>query len=203
MKPDNKIFCTKRTWDQRAEHGWMKSIEDEFNESLRNYYDNNKPVSNYVVTKYFLLWVVRSHYASRDNEDVELAGVSPTQLSKTEEEVLERKWCSYVGKSGKLKSRFSVSLSAQIEHDKLCSEYSDIKWGTLNSEGRPFLLPKFASPHGVLPVTPLLALSRQYGSMRISDESVYNINKQVFESEKELVISTNIGDALRTNDDEE
>jgi hypothetical protein len=28
--PDNPLFCARRTWDQRAESGYMKAIEDEF-----------------------------------------------------------------------------------------------------------------------------------------------------------------------------
>jgi hypothetical protein len=30
LKPDHKMFCARRAWDQRAERGYMKSIEDEF-----------------------------------------------------------------------------------------------------------------------------------------------------------------------------
>jgi hypothetical protein len=29
-KPDNAIFCARRAWDQRAEAGYMKRIEDDF-----------------------------------------------------------------------------------------------------------------------------------------------------------------------------
>ena len=28
LKPDDKLFCAKRVWDQRAESGFMKEIED-------------------------------------------------------------------------------------------------------------------------------------------------------------------------------
>jgi hypothetical protein len=34
-KPDHDIFCAKRAWDQRAERGYMKEIEDEFKASPR------------------------------------------------------------------------------------------------------------------------------------------------------------------------
>lgn len=30
VKPTDKIFCARRAWDQRAEAGYMKSIEDDF-----------------------------------------------------------------------------------------------------------------------------------------------------------------------------
>jgi hypothetical protein len=34
-KPDNPIFCARRAWDERAETGYMKRIEDEFQKSTR------------------------------------------------------------------------------------------------------------------------------------------------------------------------
>ena len=50
-----KIFCTKRTWDQRAETGYMVSIESEFHEEI----DNIKSFSernHEAISKYCLLW---------------------------------------------------------------------------------------------------------------------------------------------------
>ena len=42
VKPVDKLFCASRVWDQRAESGYMKSIEDEFQKLANRIIDNPK-----------------------------------------------------------------------------------------------------------------------------------------------------------------
>ena len=196
VKPDNQLFCAKRIWDQRAEGGWMKSIEDQFHYQLYNISKNGTALNHLTITKYFLLWAVKSNYDKNPPPDLIINGIPPSGLTKEEEDIVESKHGAYIDQFGNIKSRFQVSILAQRDHDILLSQHQKTKWGLLLSKKRPFIVPKYCSEYLMLPITPYLVLAGNYGSGKLSPEDTLKINRKLISNEKDIIFSVNIGQAI-------
>ena len=65
-KPDHDIFCAKRAWDQRAERGYMKEIEDEFQSVASKVIDGVVSkigeVEKDAVDHFYALWHMRARH---------------------------------------------------------------------------------------------------------------------------------------------
>jgi hypothetical protein len=63
LKPEDKLFCARRVWDQKSELGYMKKIEDSFQILAAKMSDskiaNLGPSENKTVTEFFTLWEFR------------------------------------------------------------------------------------------------------------------------------------------------
>ncbi len=62
--PDNPLFCARRTWDQRAESGSLKAIEDEFQilaDRIANGGARLTAEESLAASKFFILWQVRAN----------------------------------------------------------------------------------------------------------------------------------------------
>ncbi|MBE4579689.1 hypothetical protein BOO30_19240 [Vibrio navarrensis] len=84
----SKLFCAKRNWDEKAEKGLMGHIETDFHEEINNL----KPFkmrNHHAISKYFLLWCARHQFYKAPLEDVTLSGISGSDLTSEQEEVLE------------------------------------------------------------------------------------------------------------------
>lgn len=81
LKKTDSIFCAKRSWDERAEHGYMKSIEDAFHNEV----DTAKigALRNHkAISEYHLLWRLRRQIHKNPMPDARLIGVSGSNLTK-------------------------------------------------------------------------------------------------------------------------
>jgi hypothetical protein len=63
-KPDDDIFCAKRAWDQRAEGGYMKKIEDEFqslaSQVIHGVVSEIGEAEKSVFNRFYALWCMRA-----------------------------------------------------------------------------------------------------------------------------------------------
>jgi hypothetical protein len=134
-----KIFCTKRTWDQRAETGYMVPIENSFHEEI----DNIKSFSernHQTISKYCLLWRFRHDYHLSNLDDIVLNGVSGSGLTKDQEEILESKNSSFVRDGGVVASRFSSVVQIQISLERDWHTCSHFKWRLIEALDGEFLV---------------------------------------------------------------
>src|SRR5579864_5945899 len=73
---DDVIFCARRAWDQRAEIGYMKQIEDEFQplaeRVIAGFQQRISPHDKSVVDHFFALWKVRADNRKLDQQEYEL-----------------------------------------------------------------------------------------------------------------------------------
>lgn len=192
----NPVFCVKRVWDQRAESGWMKNIEDNFHRAVSNYLANQTIVPDEIATEFFLLWHIRSHFAKSPPNHAELHGILPENLTKEQEEILETKGYFYVNKEPKLKSRFVASIQGSIMLDSLKQKHGDIMWRIIYSPQRQFLVPKHCPQYRYLPLSPNVALFGNSDSIFITPEYVLRTNKSILDDEDEIVFSKSITDAV-------
>ncbi|MGO9613047.1 MAG: hypothetical protein ACLPX5_08430 [Dissulfurispiraceae bacterium] len=194
--PKNQVFCVKRVWDQKAEAGWMKNIEDCFQKAVSDYLKSGKTIPNGIATDFFLLWHIKSRLARNPPKSPILAGLFPENLSKEQEEILEAKGYIYVNKEPRLKSRFVASIEGLRAMDSLRQEHAKTVWSVVISHERPFLVPKHCPQDGYLPLDPNTALFRNSHSREYTSEYTLQINKSIFEHEDEIVFSKSLRDAL-------
>lgn len=107
-----KIFCTKRTWDQRAETGYIVFIEKSFHDEI-DHIGSFSDRNHEAISKYCLLWRLRHKYHFINPQDVVLNEVSGSGLTKEEEEIIESKHGSFVREGGVVASRFSSGFQIQ------------------------------------------------------------------------------------------
>lgn len=171
------IFCAKRAWDERAERGYMASIEAAFHEEI----DNVKPVSirnHAAISRYFLLWGLRFNYHSSPIDDANLKGISGSAVSKEQQEILESKGYSFVREHGVVPSRFLSSIGITIEIDRYWPQFEDVKWGLLEATDSEFLVADSYSDLMLIPFTPKMAFAAGHVDQKIPKHEVAKINKE-------------------------
>jgi len=107
---DNEgIFCAKRVWDQRAESGYMKTIEDEFQELaerivLNLFLVKINSAENSIITKFYALWICRYFYSKNPEAGIQMSNFANLDnyrgFDQQESEGLERLGAIVIGSNG-------------------------------------------------------------------------------------------------------
>lgn len=186
-----KIFCTKRTWDQRAEHGYMVGIETAFHEEIDNIkvFEERK---HEVISKYCLLWLHRHQYHLADIDDGQLNGISGSGLTKEQEEILESKGVMFVRDGGIVPSRFDSGLQIQMILDRDWHTCSHFKWGLIEATDGEFLCADSYKDFPFIPVSPNLAFWAGEVDQKITRQQLAEINKLSVEKASEFYFSRKI-----------
>jgi hypothetical protein len=92
-KPTDSIFCARRAWDHSAEVGFIKELEDRFQDLAALIIDGRVLTfdgeQTHVISSFYVLWMVRTEIRDRPGKDAVLRGVLPGRgWSKDEEEGL-------------------------------------------------------------------------------------------------------------------
>ena len=161
LKPDEYIFCARRTWDQRAESGYMREIEDKYQEFAEKLAAGkivrrlNSREKN-VVTDMYLLWNCRWHWNKCPLEDQEVKDVLSVahEYSKDDQELLEKNSATVIKPdrtiSGRHLTGYKIQQNIINERKHLCG----CSWGILKSREAEFVVPDTAAHRIILPVTP-------------------------------------------------
>jgi hypothetical protein len=130
-KPNNQIFCYERVWDQRAEQGFGKEIEDRYQEMVESVLDRNNfvlPINGHeIATRFFSLWYFRATIQNYD-EDMVTVALTPTILTGDQKLALELKHYSYTDEKGDVPLHMKRGRSIQMALDQFASKYSFLKW---------------------------------------------------------------------------
>lgn len=185
-----KIFCTKRTWDERAEKGYMAAIEKESHNQIDNIRDYSSRCHE-SISRYFLLWRLRFAYHTTPNQDIVLNGIVGPGLAKEQEEILESKWCMFNRENGVVSSRFSTSLQLQMELDRSWEVYSRLKWGLLEATDGEFLVADGYDDLTFMPIAPNIAFAAGVEDHKISKEKVSELNNCSIAKATEYVFARN------------
>lgn len=183
LPPEDSLFCAKRCWDQRAEAGYMKKIEDSF-QSLAAKVIKNKAMhlgeeDSSIATNFFALWQLRAYRNTNPIQDVQLKGIAGgEQLTKDEEERLEIK--DYVfarGDNAVVPGRFMNGINIQMGIDKISSQMGKLKWGIVSSMEGEFIVPETFSNFTILPISPRIILLGDSENLIIPRSGVIKVNK--------------------------
>jgi hypothetical protein len=159
--PDADIFCAMRAWDTRAEWGYMKQIENAFQELAARIINgttlNIEAGDKQIADTFFVLWRLRAVFKRADKTDVQFNGVTGTRFSHDLEEVLEKAGVYFLHEGGKMPAHRLCGIQLQVGIDSELPKLADVRWGILQAFDGQFLVP--GSPTAaVIPLAPYLAL---------------------------------------------
>ena len=165
LEPEDPLFCARRVWDQRAESGFGKGIEDRF-QAVAHVLAGSptahvEPGMNATLTQMYLLWRHRSLLARQPPSDVAVRGVIPErELSIDSQERLEKNGVIFLRPDMKLSSRVvaGITLQRSIDRDWMSGAHS-MTWGVLRSSDLEFMVPDAFIDQPVLPLTPNACLA--------------------------------------------
>lgn len=180
-KSDNEIFCVRRVWDQRTEQGYMKRIEDEFQELADELSQKSRGLSdieNSLISDFYLLWCLKLHYSDNPVSNQRTPGIPGSNLNKDQEEILESRYTSFIKSNGLIPGRFINSGHIQVHMNNLKEkQFKNVKWNILEAKKGEFIVPDNFSPYKVVPINPMKCFSTNGMDRFIEEEEVAIINK--------------------------
>jgi len=177
-KPTDDLFCAQRVWDQRAESGYMKQIEDAFQAvaagvasgSVTHIDATQKPA----VDSFYALWRARAEWRTEEDGVVVLNAVTGDALSQEQQENLEKKGILFVRRDG-MPKRFLHGVRMQFEIDAYRTQISAISWAIIRAQKGQFVVPDYPA-HLFIPITPTVCLCRSEASGLVTRENLAEIN---------------------------
>lgn len=183
--PSGKVFCARRAWDQRAESGFMKEIEDEYQLLADKVINGDISTLNseqqLVVSQMFALWNVRWHWANAPVTDQKIEGAIgvAVECSQDEQEQLEKAGITVIRPELTISGRFFTGVSIQRNIDLVLGQLSDAYWGILTCDEGEFLVPDTASTLRYVPLTPNICFFSQSHDEQITGAELEKINQEV------------------------
>lgn len=191
-KPSEKVFCARRAWDQRAESGFMKKIEDEYQALADNVISGKTSSLNeshqLVVGSMYALWITRWHWAKSSVEDQEIKGSIgvAVEYSKDEGEQLEKAGVTVIRPDRTISARHFTGISIQRNIDLVMNQLCEAHWGILICKDGEFFVPDIASTLGYLPLSPNMCFFWQSDDATITFEDLELINREVINGASEF-----------------
>jgi hypothetical protein len=185
--PDNPVFCVKRVWDERVEHGLFQQVESAFQNALSAVLERGTVDDHDAITAYASIWQIRAQLGERPPEDVMLNGVPAERLTKEEEEIIEWKRGAFT-RDGALQGRFAASIHATRSHDFNMVQLAAVRWGVLRTKDRPgFVCPGAPAGAPYIPVTPTLALVAGHRDREVDRVQIDHLNGSLLSRSSRLI----------------
>lgn len=181
VKPDNPLFCADRAWYQRAEAGFMKQIEDAFQEAIRPILEGKaasiSAEARSAIDRMYSLWYWRARYRELESQEIDLNGIIGSDLSLEQEENLESNGYMFARASGKMPARQMNGVTLMVRTNRYADHLANsiLRWGVIRAQAAEFIVPDMPW-HGVLPLTPHLALINSSPDGLFTEESVAQFN---------------------------
>ena len=186
-----KIFCTKRNWDERAERGYMVSIEHDFHEQIDNLGLASER-NHHAISMYFVLWRLRSQAHLNRLANAKLNGISGSDLTKEQQEILEVKHAGFVNSDGEIPARQLTGIQIQLGIDQQMLAFKDTKWGLLQAQKGQFLCADSYHELCLMPISPKFAFAANVPDSLLTYSEVAAVNKQSAESSKEFYFAKSL-----------
>jgi hypothetical protein len=178
-QPDNAIFCARRAWDQRAETGYMKRIEDKFQRAVApiiaghvaTVSAEDRPAIDWMYT----LWYWRARFRELESQETQLNGVTGADLSFEQEENLESNGYMFARKYGAMPTRQLNGAVVEMRTGFYVEELKRQRWGIITAQRGEFIVPDVPC-HGVIPLTPQLALVWKAPDGMITVQNLAQVN---------------------------
>jgi hypothetical protein len=184
-KPTNIIFCARRAWEHGTEVGFMKTIEDRFQQLADLVIAGGVSALDaeqmHTVSLFYALWVVRAEISDQPGTDAQLNGILPSRKawSKDEEETLEKRGLGFfrgatlpvhVFNGPRIRTRVAYHLR-QLSGGPAC-------WGIIRASGGEFVVPDWPLRRCV-PINPTLALATPADNQSLDRAALEVVNKQL------------------------
>ena len=184
LKPDNWIFCAQRAWDQRAESGFMKEIEDVYQELAEEIVDGVvsklSEAGQAIITDMYALWNIRWYRSKKPVGDQQTKGAIDLEFecSLDDEELLEKRGITAIRSDRTISGRNLTGINIQQNLYEIRTQMQDAHWGILKSNKGEFVVPDNSSSSLMLPVAPQICLFSQSENDEINEDELAEINAQ-------------------------
>jgi len=166
--PTDDIFGAMRAWDTRAEFGYMKQIEDEFQEVALRIIKGNitkiEGTDKHRVDQFYALWKMRAIFRSKEVADVQFNGVAGENFSKDQEEKFEKMGVLFMREGGVMSAHRVHGIQIQTGIMREASTLSTVGWGIVRAREGQFIVPDSPSTT-FIPLEPTLCLCGTTGSV--------------------------------------
>lgn len=204
---NDEIFIVKRLWSQKTEDVIMKSIEDKFQILVDKIIEKKllafSEQENQIICDMYSLWEFRTHYIEECTSsfiNTSLYGITPSNITKDEEEILESKGAGYISQDNTFSTRFILEIEVNRFIDMKFSYRENIKWGLLKSEEAEFIMPSnpINSNNGkdketiIFPITPYLCLVPISVFETIKKSEVKQLNEILVKNSKWFYFAKNL-----------
>jgi hypothetical protein len=197
--PTNPVFCAMRAWDKRAETGYMKEIEDDFQELAGKVIDG-KVVSigqsnKLKVDRFFALWNIRATFRDKELADVKFNGITGDTFTKDQEEGLENVGVLFIRQGGTMPAHRFHGVQIQMGITRKLSELANIRWGIVRALEGQFIVPDFPNIT-MVPVAPALCFCGTRGDLvesgAVVKGNVIAINRHLIENSREYYFANDL-----------
>ena len=181
LSVDNQLFSVERLWDQRAEAGYMKKIEDEFqaliDELEAGRVEGLSSDEHRCVTRFWGLWHWRNHFIDSPLEDTQLNGIAGESLTLDKKEILESRWYAFAVGDGKLPARVMTGLQIQVAIDRYEMANGGNRWGVLRSAVLPLIIGDRPGNLMSIPASPSLLLAANNPDGELTQFEAFRANQ--------------------------
>ena len=197
-KPRDSIFCARRAWDQRAEAGYMKDIEDRFQALADALIGGQSTISSvedkHAVERFFALWYMRSRYRELEDQEIKLNGISGDNLTKEQEENLEANGYLFARTGGVVPARQLNGLWLQSQIDGYTRDLSSVeRWGLIQPQSGEFIITD-TPLHMIIPLTPKVALVGNAPDGMILAENLAQLNRLAVAGSQRYFLARDLSD---------
>jgi len=177
---DNQLFSVDRLWDQRAEAGYMKSVEDDF-QALVDALESGRigalsPTEHRIIMRFLSLWRWRKHFIDSPAENQPVNGIKPDRLSKDALEILESKWTMFLADDSTLPARMITGMRIQTLIDRDEAHFGEKRWGVLRASSPNLIIPDRPGALMSIPASPRLLLAADNPDGELTAREVVRAN---------------------------
>lgn len=197
-KPDDEIFCARRRWDERAEKGYGKHIEDEFQKVVDRVLGEKNlvaPSENLAITEFYALWNIRYQWSKVFVNDEPIKGIKEIEavrLTPDEKEHLEKNHIIYPTDELSFPARQMCGIRMQMDIDRVVENMVGVEWGILLASEKEFIVPDNFLERRIVPITPNACLVAEHDSGVLSGQDVDCINSLAINSAKDYIFARDL-----------
>ena len=198
LRPDNPIFCANRVWDQRAEEGYMREIEIQFQILTEKVVHSNYTLAksdHIIISRFRALWSLRGRMRKNPPSDQKLNGIIEARdFSLDEQEVLEKNHTIYFQDGSSVPGHMMAGLHSQVAIDR--ETLNPSTWGIVDSPNRNLIVPDTIGMLGYVPIAPHMAFLASTEGGTLSREDALGVNKTAIGASTEYFFTKNLACAL-------
>jgi hypothetical protein len=179
-KPKDVVFCARRAWDQRAESGYMKEIEDAFQPLASAIVAGDVTAigetERAIVNTFYSLWYFRGRHRHLPMQNLQMNRVTGCNFSPDMEELLEKRGVIFMRAGGVMPARHINAIQMQVKLFRYaCDEMGKLEWGIVRPVDGEFIVPD-VTEHFIMPICPAIALVANVPNGFVTVQNLVEIN---------------------------
>lgn len=196
-RPSNSVFVAQRLWDEKAENGVGKRIEDKYQALadgvLTGSLKSIGPLEKPIVEEFYSLWRTRHGFRVRGLPDLQINHVTGVALTKDEEEILETKHTMYVRQNGIMPGRLIAGVHILGYYDRFRETVKSLQWGIVRAVEGEFIVPDCFHDVLIIPLAPKMLIMGGMENSLLKYDDVAEINRCAIESSSEYYFARSLG----------